>query len=84
LLRYRNKNIIASRIAGSPLQKQSLLYKKQKKLKTKAKKNRAILFLFFDSVVDVEFCYTAATTKKCQFIYDLSMLCLGLGVDPTL
>jgi hypothetical protein len=37
LLRYRSKNIIASRRAGSALQKRLLLYKKQKKLKAKAK-----------------------------------------------
>jgi hypothetical protein len=49
LPRYRSKNIIASRITS--LQKRLLLYKKQKKLKAKAKTKEQY-------VDNVGFCYT--------------------------
>jgi hypothetical protein len=44
--------IIISRRAGSTLQKRSLLYKMQKKLKANAKK--IFFFVFFDFVDDVD------------------------------
>jgi hypothetical protein len=52
--------IISSRTAGFTLQKRSLLYKPQKKLKANAKKK-----CFFDFVDNVEFC--------CTGLYDIQI-----------